>query len=121
MHGGHYMIESVKASHRARLDSISARTQEQYMAEAQAIFPNVQVNYAEYQRTYPLIDMEHVKERVQKSKGWDSIGFHRVLGGIFYDYGLSLIEFFFGFLLTPLMFLVFIPYPEGNGYYGIAS
>lgn len=114
-------MESLKASHRARLDSISARTQEQYMAEARAIFPEVEVDWAAYQAKNPGVDIEMVKDRVRTSKNWDSIGFHRVLGGVFYDYGLSLLELIIGLLLTPLMFLIFIPYPEGDGYFRIAN
>ncbi len=106
---------------RSKMESIPSRTQEQYMAEAQAIFPGVDVDWNKYKEEYPDINMEEVKERVRKSKNWDTIGFHRVLGGVFYDYGLSLIELIIGLFLTPLMFLIFIPYPEGEGYYRIAS
>nr|MDO8085595.1 hypothetical protein [Candidatus Sigynarchaeum springense] len=115
------MLERLKEAHRNRMDSIPSRTQEQYLMEAEAIFPGADVDWNKYKEQYPDINMEEIKERVRTSKGWDSIGFHRVLGGIFYDYGLSLIELILGLFLTPLMFLIFIPYPEGNGYYGIAS
>ncbi len=115
------MFNRLKEWHKDRLDLIPSRTHEQYLAEAQVLFPGVEVDWEKYQAQYPDVNMEEVKDRVRTSKNWDTIGFHRVLGGIFYDYGLSLIELILGLFLMPLAFLIFIPYPEGNGYYDIAN
>lgn len=114
------MFKKDKAAQKQRQEAITAKTQEEFMAEAKEMFDGADVDWKKYEEAYPEVNMDVVKEDVAKTKGWDSIGFHRVLGGYFYDYGLSLIEMFLGFLLTPILIFIAFPYPEASGYYDIA-
>ncbi|MBD3187434.1 hypothetical protein GF325_11435 [Candidatus Bathyarchaeota archaeon] len=100
---------------------VGTSTQEQFMIEAREMFKEVQVNWEEYEEANPDVEMDQVKEYVRDVKGWNSIGFHRVLGAIFYDYGLSIVEMILGVVILPLMILVAMPYPSSEGYYSIAA
>jgi O-antigen/teichoic acid export membrane protein len=91
------------------------------MDEAREMFKGADVDWEKMENLYPEVDMDGIKEYVKNVKGWDSIGFQRVLGGIFYDYGLSIVEMMLGFLILPIMVLVAMPYPSSEGYYGIAA
>ncbi|MHA1892330.1 MAG: hypothetical protein ACTSYS_15150, partial [Promethearchaeota archaeon] len=97
------------------------KDQEEFIREAREIFNGADINWKKYENEYPDIDINAIKRDIGKIRGWDSIGFQRVLGGYFYDYSLSLIELFFGLAMMPLMFLIFIPYPESAGYYSVAA
>ncbi|MHA1680288.1 MAG: hypothetical protein ACTSUE_04730 [Promethearchaeota archaeon] len=91
------------------------------MEEARELFKKAKIKWDKYQDENPDIEIEEVNDYINTIKGWDSIGFHRVLGGIFYDYGLSIIEMFMGFLLLPFMIFVAMPYPSSAGYYNITA
>ena len=110
-----------KSQEKHKRELVATQTQEQFMVEARAMFKGVDVDWGAYQAKHPDIDMNLVKEKVSNVKGWDSIGFQRVLGGYFYDYALSIIEMMLGFVLVPVTILILIPYPEASGYYGVAS
>ncbi len=115
------MFKKSKAKRKEEQALITAKTQEEFMAEAREMFAGIEPDYKAYEERHPEIDMDAIKEDIKNTKSWDSIGFHRVLGGYFYDYGLSLIEMFLGLFLTPVMIFIAFPYPEANGYYGIAA
>nr|MDO8109636.1 lipopolysaccharide biosynthesis protein [Candidatus Sigynarchaeota archaeon] len=110
-----------KAAEKQKQALIRTQTQEEFIHEAKEMFKGADVDWDRYQREHPTINIEEIKEKVRNVKGWDSIGFHRVLGGYFYDYGLSILEMMLGFVLFPLTILILIPWPEASGYYGVAA
>nr|MDO8119032.1 hypothetical protein [Candidatus Sigynarchaeota archaeon] len=91
------------------------------MEDAAGIFKGEQVDWAQYEKENPDVDFAKIKSDVSKVRGWDTIGYQRILGGFFFDWGIEIVGFFVGALLLPLYVLIFIPYPDATGYYGIAD
>ncbi|MHA1698446.1 MAG: hypothetical protein ACTSWN_06375, partial [Promethearchaeota archaeon] len=108
---------------RRKNDSIlkALKNQEAFIEHGLKIFQDAEINWEKYEREYPEIDFNEIKQDIRKIKGWDSIGYQRILGGFFFDWGIEIVGFFLGALLLPLYILIFIPYPDAEGYYNIAN
>ena len=50
---------------------------------------------------------------------WDEIGFHKPLGGFWYKTILIVVGIFIGVALANIVYTLFFPYPEIQGYTGI--
>lgn len=103
------------------LDFKITKTQEGFTREAEKLFEHAEIDWEKYEDANPELDFTEIKEKVNNTPGWDSIGFQRVLGGYFYDYSLSIIEMMVGIVLFPIMLAILLPWPEGEGYYNIAA
>lgn len=97
------------------------KDQEEFIEHGLKLFDVHQIDWEKYQEENPDIDMEKIKKKVGDVKGWETIGYQRVLGGFFYDWGIEIIGFFLGALILPLYIFIFIPYPSAEGYRGVAS
>nr|MDO8109212.1 hypothetical protein [Candidatus Sigynarchaeota archaeon] len=106
-------------------DSLSQlKGQDEFTQTAMNLFKGHKIDWDKYEKDNPDLskdDFAKVKESVSNVKGWDTIGYQRVLGGFFYDWGIELVGFFIGALLLPLYILIFIPYPSATGYFDIAE
>ncbi|NMC04053.1 MAG: hypothetical protein GYA24_02515 [Candidatus Lokiarchaeota archaeon] len=54
-------------------------------------------------------------------KLWDAIGFHKPLAGFWYNLIFSLISMILGLFISGVIDNIFYPYPESNGYRGLAG
>ena len=98
--------------------------QEAFTQAALDLFKGQKIDWDKYEKDNPDLSKDEfskIKASVSNVKGWDTIGYQRVLGGFFYDWGIEIVGFFVGALLLPLYILIFVPYPSATGYIGIAE